>query len=52
MAQYKKNQYINYDSYIDINGYRWLSYISFSGVRRYVAQRSLDKKRTFVKGGV
>lgn len=51
-ATYKKNESFNYDSYIDKNGYRWLSYVSYSGARRYVAQRTSDKKTNFVKGGV
>lgn len=52
VAKYKKGEKFNYDSYIDTNGYRWLSYISRSKVRRYVAQRKLNKKETYVKGGV
>lgn len=38
VAVYSPGQGFNYDSYIDTNGYRWLSYISRSGVRRYVAK--------------
>lgn len=52
VAQYKKGEKFNYDSYIDTNGYRWLSYISKSKVRRYVAGRTLNKKEVYVKGGV
>lgn len=50
VARYKKGQKFTYDSYIDINGYRWLSYISYSGTRRYVAQGKGSTK--YVKGGV
>lgn len=38
VAVYSPGQGFNYDSYIDTNGYRWLSYISRSGIRRYVAK--------------
>ena len=48
----KKGEKFNYDSYIDAEGYRWLSYISWTGQRRYVAQASKDKKTKYVKGGV
>jgi len=51
-ATYKKGERFNYDSYIDANGYRWLSYISYSKERRYVAQASKDKKTKYVNGGV
>lgn len=39
VAQYVKGESFNYDSYGSANGYGWLSYISSSGVRRYVAYR-------------
>lgn len=50
VAQYKKGQAFLYDSYIDAGGLRWLSYISYSGARRYVAQRKGNIK--YVTGGV
>jgi murein DD-endopeptidase MepM/ murein hydrolase activator NlpD len=51
-ATYKKGEKFNYDSYIDTNGYRWLSYISVSSkTRRYVAQRKLGGE-SYVSGGV
>lgn len=50
VATYKKGQTFNYDSYIDAGGYRWLSYVSFSGERRYVAQAA--GKTKYVSGGV
>lgn len=34
---YKKGESFNYDGYIDAEGYRWYTYISYSGARRYVA---------------
>lgn len=42
MATYAKGQTFNYDSYIVANGYVWLSYISNSGSRRYVAEGPYD----------
>lgn len=52
LAQYTPGMTFNYDSYTDANGYRWLSYVSYSGARRYVAQQTLDGKTVYVKGGV
>lgn len=49
-AVYSKGQTFNYDSYVDAGGYRWLSYISWSGRRRYVAQGK--GKTKYVTGGV
>ena len=35
---YEKGQSVNYDRiYKDVDGYDWLSYVSYSGTRRYVA---------------
>lgn len=39
VAQYVSGQSFNYDSYVINDGYIWLSYISYSGPRRYVAWR-------------
>lgn len=33
---YRKGNKVNYDCYLENDGHQWLSYISFSGVRRYV----------------
>jgi SH3 domain-containing protein len=51
---YKKGQTFNYDSFIVINGFVWLSYNSYSGVRRYVAEGPNDGRddTVFVSGGV
>ncbi|WP_420285506.1 SH3 domain-containing protein [Enterococcus cecorum] len=38
VGTYAAGESFNYDSYIDTNGYRWFSYISYSGQRRYVAK--------------
>ena len=37
MATYGYNDIIYFDSYVVANGYHWISYISRSGVRRFVA---------------
>lgn len=53
VAVYKyKGEKFNYDSYVKANGYTWLSYVSWTGKRRYVAQASKDGKTKYVKGGV
>ena len=36
-AQYHKGESLNYDSYVVNDGHVWLSYVSFTGVRQYVA---------------
>lgn len=53
-AVYKKGQKFTYDSYIVTNGYVWLSYVSYSRKRRYVAEGPFNgnKKDVYVKGGV
>lgn len=53
-AQYSRGQTFNYDSYIITNGFVWLSYISYSGARRYVAEGPDNGKATdvYVSGGV
>ena len=38
VGTYAAGESFNYDSYIDTNGYRWYSYVSYSGQRRYVAK--------------
>ncbi|MFO3716133.1 peptidoglycan amidohydrolase family protein [Anaerococcus cruorum] len=39
VATYPMGARINYDSVYEADGYRWLSYVSYSGQRRYVAYR-------------
>ena len=46
VAQYGKGDRINYDSVYEGDGYRWLSYLSYSGQRRYVAYRRLSGDTT------
>lgn len=54
VATYKKNGSFNYDSYIVINGYVWLSYVSDTNQRRYVAEGPYDgnPKNVYGTGGV
>lgn len=40
---YTAGQAINYDSYVVNGGYTWVSYISYTGERRYVACRETGK---------
>lgn len=42
VATYTMGAKINYDSVYEGDGYRWISYISWSGERRYVAYRRLS----------
>lgn len=42
VATYPMGAKINYDSVYEADGYRWISYISWSGQRRYVAYRRLS----------
>ena len=39
LAQYTNGESVTYDSYVVNDGYIWLSYISYSGARRYLAWR-------------
>ncbi|MGT2742030.1 SH3 domain-containing protein [Streptococcus plurextorum] len=41
MARYSIGQSVYYDQVVEENGYRWLSYLSYSGHRRYVAVEAL-----------
>lgn len=51
---YSKGQTFNYDGYVVADGYVWLSYVSYSGVRRYVAEGPNDGNdaNVWVSGGV
>lgn len=42
VGSYSAGESINYDSVYECDGYRWISYISWSNVRRYVAYRRLS----------
>lgn len=39
---YLYDQRLYYDSYVDWDGIRWVSYIGYTGQRRYVARKKLD----------
>jgi lysozyme len=47
--KYYKGDTFNYDRVIKMNGYYWVSYISFSGQRRYVASRTIDKSEIYLQ---
>lgn len=53
-VQYERGQTFNYDGFIVANGFVWLSYVSYSGVRRYIAQGPNDgnPNTIYVTGGV
>lgn len=54
VGSYSKGQTFNYDGFLINDGYVWLSYVSYSGVRRYVAEGPNDGKSdtVWVSGGV
>ena len=47
MARYDGGQSFTYDSKVVSNGYLWVSYMSYSGARRYVAIKDLSTGQTF-----
>lgn len=47
VATYEKGEEFNYMEYCYANGYEWLSYVSHSGVRRYVASMELGSGNTY-----
>lgn len=47
VGQLKHGQSVNYDSYTDAGGYRWISYVGASGNRNYIAVRDLSNKYRF-----
>lgn len=50
VATYSAGQSVNYDSTVENDGYQWISYISYSGARRYVAVSAIEA--TVVKGTI
>lgn len=56
VAEYRKGKdgHFNYDSYVVANGFVWLSYVSNTGKRRYVAEGPYDgnPKNVYGTGGV
>ena len=47
MARYSGGQSFTYDSKVEANGYLWVSYMSYSGARRYVAIKNLSTGQTY-----
>ena len=47
VTYYNGGQSFTYDSKIEANGYLWVSYMSYSGVRRYVAIKNLSNGTTY-----
>ncbi|MBF0845444.1 SH3 domain-containing protein, partial [Streptococcus danieliae] len=41
VAYYDKGSSVNYDRVLESDGYRWLSYLSYSGNRHYIALEKL-----------
>lgn len=54
VAKYVRGQKFAYDGYVIANGYVWLTYVAYSGARRYVAEGPYDgnAKNIYVSGGV
>ena len=46
-ARYNAGQTFNYTQKVESNGYLWVSYISYTGVRVYIAIKELDNGTTF-----
>ena len=46
VAFYDKGQSVVYDKTLEADGYKWISYISASGVRRYIAVEPLNTTST------
>ncbi|KXT74737.1 Choline binding protein D [Streptococcus sp. DD10] len=53
LAYYDAGQSVNYDRKLEADGHEWISYLSFSGNRRYIAIRETAKPQpTVVKGNI
>lgn len=48
-SRYQAQMKVNYDSVVVADGWYWLSYVSYSGIRRYVAYGSIDGKHVYWK---
>lgn len=46
IAYYNAGQTVNYDSVLETDGHQWISYISYSGARRYIAINALATSAT------
>ena len=49
VGTYSRGEVFYYDSVFISGGYYWTSYISYSGVRRYVASRKTDNSEIYLK---
>lgn len=47
VGSYRKGESVNYDYYVDNEGYRWISWIGVSGNRRYMAVRVLSTNKRY-----
>ena len=47
VGSYSKGESVNYDYYVDNEGYRWISWIGASGKRRYMAVRVLETNKRY-----
>lgn len=41
--EFKKGEYVNYDKVLTADDYNWISYVSYSGIRRYVALNKVEQ---------
>lgn len=46
LAYYQAGNTVNYDSIVEADGYRWLSYLTFAGNRRYIPIAPVAKPTT------
>lgn len=47
VGSYRKGESVNYDYYVDNEGYRWISWVGVSGNRRYMAVRVLSTNKRY-----
>lgn len=47
VGTYRKGEVVNYDYYVDNEGYRWISWVGKSGIRRYMAVRVLSSNKKY-----
>ena len=47
VGSYSKDETVQYDYYVDSEGYRWISWIGASGKRRYMAVRVLSTNKRY-----
>lgn len=47
VGHYNKGETVQYDYYVDSEGYRWISWIGASGKRRYMAVRVLSTNKRY-----